>query len=143
MMHVDSYLHDLKDFRELIQVVASERRILPQLIEKDYWIMHALHGLAKQGFVFELKGGTSLSKGYRIIERFSEDIDLRINDIKFALTLTDGTKAEGGLAFDITERKQAEEALRLFPCAGFFFSSRSTFLEAKKNCRGKSTEVTV
>lgn len=77
-MQTDSYLHDLKDFRDLIQVVSNERRILPQLIEKDYWIMHALFGLAKQGFVFELKGGTSLSKGYRIIERFSEDIDIRI-----------------------------------------------------------------
>lgn len=77
-MHAESYLHDLKDFRDLIQVVSSERRILPQLIEKDYWIMHVLYGLAAQGFVFELKGGTSLSKGYRIIERFSEDIDIRI-----------------------------------------------------------------
>jgi len=77
-MRVDSYLHELKDFRDLIQVVSSERRILPQLIEKDYWIMHVLYGLAQQGFDFELKGGTSLSKGYRIIERFSEDIDIRI-----------------------------------------------------------------
>lgn len=77
-MQVESYLHDLKDFRDLIQVVSRERRILPQLIEKDYWIMHVLYGLAAQGFVFELKGGTSLSKGYRIIERFSEDIDIRI-----------------------------------------------------------------
>lgn len=78
-MRADSYLHDLKDFRGLIQVVSNEKRILPQLIEKDYWIMHVLYGLAKQGFVFELKGGTSLSKGYRIIERFSEDIDIRID----------------------------------------------------------------
>jgi hypothetical protein len=77
-MRVDSYLHEMKDFRDLIQVVSSERRILPQLIEKDYWIMHVLYGLAQQGFNFELKGGTSLSKGYRIIERFSEDIDIRL-----------------------------------------------------------------
>jgi hypothetical protein len=40
--------------------------------------MHVLYGLSKQGFQFELKGGTSLSKGYRIIERFSEDIDIHI-----------------------------------------------------------------
>jgi hypothetical protein len=40
--------------------------------------MHVLYGLAKQGFIYELKGGTSLSKGYRIIDRFSEDIDIRI-----------------------------------------------------------------
>jgi hypothetical protein len=41
--------------------------------------MHVLYGLKKQGFDFELKGGTSLSKGYKIIDRFSEDIDLQIN----------------------------------------------------------------
>jgi len=36
----------------------------PYLVEKDYWIMHALWGLQQQGFQFELKGGTSLFKGY-------------------------------------------------------------------------------
>ena len=41
--------------------------------------MHCLYGLTQQGFDFELKGGTSLSKGYGIIHRFSEDIDIRIN----------------------------------------------------------------
>lgn len=40
--------------------------------------MHVLYGLKRQGFAFELKGGTSLSKGYNIIHRFSEDIDIRI-----------------------------------------------------------------
>lgn len=45
------------------------------LVEKDYWIMHALWSL-QQNFKFHLKGGTSLSKGYDCIYRFSEDIDL-------------------------------------------------------------------
>lgn len=40
--------------------------------------MHVLQGLKKQGFDFKLKGGTSLSKGYGIIHRFSEDIDVFI-----------------------------------------------------------------
>lgn len=52
--------------------------IAPYLIEKDYWLMHALWGLQQQGWQFQLKGGTSLSKGHQIIQRFSEDIDLRI-----------------------------------------------------------------
>nr|WP_291010195.1 nucleotidyl transferase AbiEii/AbiGii toxin family protein [Hydrogenophaga sp.] len=47
-------------------------------MEKDYWIMHVLWGLQAQGFQFELKGGTSLSKGFGVIHRFSEDIDIRI-----------------------------------------------------------------
>ena len=41
--------------------------------------MHCLYGLKRQGYNFQLKGGTSLSKGYGIIHRFSEDIDLHIN----------------------------------------------------------------
>lgn len=77
-MRTESFLHELKDFPDLVRVVAGEKLILPQLIEKDYWIMHSLFGLQQQGISFELKGGTSLSKGFRVIERFSEDIDIRI-----------------------------------------------------------------
>jgi hypothetical protein len=40
--------------------------------------MHALYSLQQQGIEFELKGGTSLSKGYGLIHRFSEDIDIHI-----------------------------------------------------------------
>jgi hypothetical protein len=72
------FLHNDPDFKDLINQVASEMSIAPFLVEKDYWIMHALYGLQQQGYDFELKGGTSLSKGYKIIHRFSEDIDLKI-----------------------------------------------------------------
>lgn len=72
------FLHERRDFDQLLTVVASERGLDPTLVEKDYWIMHGLWGLQAQGFVFELKGGTSLSKGFKVIHRFSEDIDIRI-----------------------------------------------------------------
>lgn len=72
------YLHQHSGFQELIRIVAEEQGIDPVLVEKDYWIMHCLYGLQGAGFQFELKGGTSLSKGYGIIDRFSEDIDIRI-----------------------------------------------------------------
>ncbi len=72
------YLHDHKEFAALINIVAEEKGIDPGLIEKDYWMMHVLYGLKKQGFQFELKGGTSLSKGFQLIHRFSEDIDIHI-----------------------------------------------------------------
>jgi len=75
----DPFLHELSDFDELIQVVSGEYEIAPQLVEKDYWIMQCLFGLTSQGFSFQLKGGTSLSKGYNIIDRFSEDIDIQID----------------------------------------------------------------
>lgn len=83
------YLHNHKDFADLLRILEEENQILAGLIEKDYWIMHVLYGLKKQGFNFELKGGTSLSKGYKIIHRFSEDIDIHIKPPKTqVLTIT-------------------------------------------------------
>ena len=72
------FLHNHPDFSDLLRIVAGEMSIDPVLVEKDYWIMHCLYGLQQLRLSFELKGGTSLSKGYGIIHRFSEDIDIRI-----------------------------------------------------------------
>jgi len=72
------FLHNHPDFPALIGIVARERNIALALVEKDYWIMHCLYGLQKLGMKFELKGGTSLSKGWQLIHRFSEDIDIWI-----------------------------------------------------------------
>ena len=73
-----NYLHHHENFPELIGIVAEKMSITPVLVEKDYWIMHCLYGLQQLEMPFELKGGTSLSKGFGIINRFSEDIDIRI-----------------------------------------------------------------
>jgi len=73
-----TFLHRRKDFKSLIGTLSSEIGILEALVEKDYWIMHVLYGMKTLGLDFELKGGTSLSKGFKIIDRFSEDIDLHI-----------------------------------------------------------------
>jgi Nucleotidyl transferase AbiEii toxin, Type IV TA system len=76
------FLHNHPQFPELIRIVAQEKGIDPALVEKDYWIMHCLYGLQQVRLTFELKGGTSLSKGFQIINRFSEDIDIRIEPPK-------------------------------------------------------------
>lgn len=75
---MSDYLHNHKEFSALLRIVGRELGIESGLVEKDYWIMHVLYGLKQQGYEFELKGGTSLSKGYGIIHRFSEDIDIHI-----------------------------------------------------------------
>lgn len=73
------YLHDHKNFKDLIELTAKEQKINdPYLVEKDYWIMHCLYGLSSFKLDIELKGGTSLSKAYNVIHRFSEDIDIKI-----------------------------------------------------------------
>ena len=73
-----NFLHNHKNFPDLLRILEDETGMQAVLIEKDYWIMQVLFGLKAQGFDFELKGGTSLSKGFKIIERFSEDIDIHI-----------------------------------------------------------------
>lgn len=73
------YLHNHPQFADLIRIVAAAKGIDPALVEKDYWIMHCLYGLQQLELKFELKGGTSLSKGHKIINRFSEDIDIHIH----------------------------------------------------------------
>jgi predicted nucleotidyltransferase component of viral defense system len=78
-MPPDSFLYERSDFKAVVETVADSEKINdPALVEKDYWIMHAVFGLKQLGFAFELKGGTSLSKGFGVIHRFSEDIDIRI-----------------------------------------------------------------
>lgn len=72
------FLHEHPEFDDLIRIVAHELKIDPYLVEKDYWVMHCLYSLKVAGYDFQLKGGTSLSKGYGIIHRFSEDIDIYI-----------------------------------------------------------------
>ena len=54
----------------------------PATIEKDFWVcwtLKKLFDLPKWGSHLTFKGGTSLSKGWALIERFSEDIDIVIN----------------------------------------------------------------
>lgn len=68
-----------KDRTELFQATAIAMGLLPKVVEKDFWVCYMLDHLFhtckyKKAFVF--KGGTSLSKAYHVIERFSEDIDL-------------------------------------------------------------------
>jgi len=74
---VPKFIHELSDAKALFETLGAEKNVLPLVIEKDYWVMHCLWGLQQKGFEFEMKGGTSLSKGWRCIDRFSEDIDIR------------------------------------------------------------------
>lgn len=67
------------DRADALMVVAQEKGMHPAIVEKDFWVCWVLDYLFgesafKDSFAF--KGGTSLSKGFDLIERFSEDIDL-------------------------------------------------------------------
>lgn len=69
-----------KEFVELIKSTATFRKISPDFVEKDYWITSVLKKLAfsPNSVSIVFKGGTSLTKGYHLINRFSDDIDIAI-----------------------------------------------------------------
>jgi predicted nucleotidyltransferase component of viral defense system len=88
-LHEDKY-----NFEVLLDLISQQSQFSPLILQKDYWVTFILKKIAahesyKTDIVF--KGGTSLSKCYSAIERFSEDIDLCVykpNDS------TRGTQAE-------------------------------------------------
>ena len=69
-----------QDRRDVFEAAASRLDTLPGYVEKDFWVclvLDALYNRLPDGhprLIF--KGGTSLSKAFGLIKRFSEDIDL-------------------------------------------------------------------
>lgn len=64
---------------ELLDEVSRRRNLAPAILEKDYWVcltLDALFSLPGIGEHLVFKGGTSLSKVFGLIDRFSEDVDL-------------------------------------------------------------------
>ena len=74
-------IHENPDlFNDVVDATSIWKGIRSLYIEKDYWVCKVLKNLSNSIFQSEIifKGGTSLSKAFGIIERFSEDIDLAI-----------------------------------------------------------------
>ena len=67
--------------RDTIAVVAEQRGLTVNAVEKDWWVTVVLHAIFSTEYRPHLlfKGGTSLSKGWDLIKRLSEDIDLALN----------------------------------------------------------------
>lgn len=82
--------------KSVYESVAIKVGLPAQVIEKDFWVTAILQTVftlpvAKQ-LVF--KGGTSLSKGWKLIERFSEDIDIAVDPIILGVPEGDLTKKQ-------------------------------------------------
>jgi len=99
-------------FKDLLLSASVHLGIPLTFVEKDYWITLVLSRLARSKYVEEsvFKGGTSLSKGYNLIERFSEDVDIAIindkgktgNEIKTIIRTI-----EKDITCDLTELQMA------------------------------------
>lgn len=73
--------YDVDERMALVSNVSSVKNIDPASAEKDWWVTAVLYAIFHSSIAdFALfKGGTSLSKGWNIISRFSEDIDLALD----------------------------------------------------------------
>lgn len=101
-----------EDRRAYIEEAASRRDLTPIIIEKDFWVCWTLRRLTTtddlQNHV-TFKGGTSLSKAYGIIERFSEDVDLTIRGAAPMIDTIPSPMAEG---IGTKERERRTKALK-------------------------------
>lgn len=71
-----------RDRKPYFEQVAADLGFTPLIVEKDFWVcwtLKRLFALSDIGPNLVFKGGTSLSKGYQAIKRFSEDIDLSLD----------------------------------------------------------------
>ena len=119
------HLLDSVERRLFFEVAASELKMPLEIIEKDYWVVWALGKLfsvpdVKNHLTF--KGGTSLSKVFGIIHRFSEDIYLSIE--KNFLGSEDPERATSG-----KKRRAILEKLSL-ACASYVQNELKDALEA-------------
>lgn len=71
-----------QDRRDVFEAAAEKLDVLPTYIEKDFWVCLTLdllyNGLSGDHHRLLFKGGTSLSKAYGLIQRFSEDVDFTV-----------------------------------------------------------------
>lgn len=114
-----------KSDREAAFRIASTHTVYPaHVVEKDFWVTYLLDTLFNRlshNHRLMFKGGTSLSKCYNLIERFSEDIDLSLNmdDLGFG-----GEKAPHEL-LKTTSKREAEKAVDQLKLAGEVFLSQT------------------
>ena len=116
---VTEYASDLPDFKDLLRAAADSKRQRTAIVEKDYYLCRALHALsANHAVQFILKGGTSLSKGWNLLDRFSEDLDILVRsetewgkskrDTRLK-TLRDAIADTKGLTFDREDNRTRAE----------------------------------
>ncbi|MFR9542718.1 MAG: nucleotidyl transferase AbiEii/AbiGii toxin family protein [Rikenellaceae bacterium] len=71
----------IEDRRTILESLSVKLKLAPQSIEKDWWVTMVLKALFSSEFASHIsfKGGTSLSKCFHLIDRFSEDVDIAID----------------------------------------------------------------
>lgn len=80
--------HTPAEQRQAFLLTAQKKHLPEPSVEKDWWVTQILNLVFSLPIADQLvfKGGTSLSKAWNLIERFSEDIDLAVNPAHFGVT---------------------------------------------------------
>jgi len=88
MATIDFYKIDKAEKEAIFNAIAAENGMTPFAVEKDWWVSRTLEIIFQMDIAHNLvfKGGTSLSKAWKLINRFSEDIDLAIDREFFGFT---------------------------------------------------------
>lgn len=73
-------MHETEYFKDVILDVANRSGISDEIIEKDYYVTMILKRLSEMNTDIVFKGGTSLSKAFHVIDRFSEDVDITFTE---------------------------------------------------------------
>ncbi len=81
MAKIEYYTIEKKEKIAIFQAVATKLGMSPFAVEKDWWVSRTLEIIFQMDIANHLvfKGGTSLSKAWKLIQRFSEDVDLAID----------------------------------------------------------------
>jgi hypothetical protein len=81
MAIINFYTIDKAEKEAIFNAIATEKGMTPFAVEKDWWVSRTLEIIFQMEIAKHLvfKGGTSLSKAWKLINRFSEDIDLAID----------------------------------------------------------------
>ena len=81
MAKINFYTTDKAEKEAVFNAIAAEKGMTPFAVEKDWWVSRTLEIIFQMNIAKHLvfKGGTSLSKAWKLINRFSEDIDLALD----------------------------------------------------------------
>ena len=105
-----------KERKELFELTAEKKGVIEALVEKDFWVCFVLEKIFKDEElqnIFLFKGGTSLSKCFNLIERFSEDIDLILDWRELGITDEVAWKERSGTQQD-KFNKEVDEISRSY-----------------------------
>lgn len=96
MMKINFYTLDLSEKKAIFEAIAENKRMTAFSVEKDWWVSRTLEIIFQMEIskFLVFKGGTSLSKAWKLIDRFSEDIDLSIDRTFFFPNQKEWSKRE-------------------------------------------------